>query len=53
MKLPPFDAPNYGESNKLYFIFLWSLDSRKTPFKYIAKIQFFFDDFMNFDITKY
>ncbi len=22
MKLPPFDVPNYDESNKLYFVFL-------------------------------
>ena len=41
MILLPFDAPNYDESNKIYFIFLWSLDSRQMLFKFIAEIQFF------------
>ena len=38
MKLLPFNAPNYDESNKLYFVFLRSLDSRQMLFKFIAKI---------------
>ena len=55
MKLSPFDASNYDEYNKLYFIFLWSLDSRQMLFKFIAKYNFFwwFHKFWQYKVLRW
>ena len=52
MKTPPLDASHYDESNKLCFIFLWSIDYELHSYKksrtknhYIFNIMFMKYDF--------
>jgi len=37
INLPPLDASGYGESKKLYFFFLWSLDGELLRFNVLKK----------------